>query len=83
MIKSRLSLVLGVVIICLFLSGQVLAVDWNWRAYETENFVVFYPKGYQRTAEKTSSYLEAHRDEILELTGNDRDLKAHIVIQDL
>ena len=54
----------------------------EWKIYESNNFVVFYPPGFEQEAKETLYYLEKHRDDVVELTGNPMHKEAHIVLED-
>ncbi|MCK8823721.1 hypothetical protein [Fuchsiella alkaliacetigena] len=67
----------------LFVADGVEAAVRDWNYYESEHFVVFYPEGYERQAEETLYYLEKHRAEVMELTGNEGDFQTKVVIEDI
>ena len=73
-------------ILCLFLilsNGTSLAL-WDWETLESDNFVIFYPGGYETQAKESLYYLEEYRPEIIELTGNEmKGRKIHISLEDI
>ncbi len=59
---------------------------WGWQAYESDNFVLFFPAGYENQARETLHQLESHRPWINEFTGNDmngREDKIHLSLEDI
>ena len=75
--KNKL-LMLILLIVC---QSAVFAQNANWNCFETENFIVHYPGGYDLEATEALYYLEYHRDEVIELTGHDPG-KIHVYIMD-
>ncbi len=63
-------------------SGQALDL-WEWQSYQTEHFEVFFPEGYQSQAVETLYYLEKHRAEIADLTGNSLVYQMHLTLEDI
>ncbi|WP_018248451.1 gluzincin family metallopeptidase [Orenia marismortui] len=77
---------LVMILIIVFLSSSINVVNaniLNWRTYETEDFLIFYPQGYEWQAKETLYYLEKNKDKIKRLTGNEEDFQTHVVIQDI
>ncbi len=54
-----------------------------WKAYDSEHFILFYYEGYESLAQETLYYLEQNVSRIEKLTGNERDFKIRIVLQDV
>ena len=83
-IKDNLILVFIILFILGSISGTVVARDlWDWQSYETDHFEVFFPEGYQSQAVEILYYLEKHRSEIAELTGNQLDYKISLTLEDI
>ncbi len=72
-------LMLSIYVFC----GQALASTLDWKMYETEHFVVFFHEGNEFQAQETAYYLEQQLPRIIQITGNDRNFKTRIVIQDI
>lgn len=71
-------------LICILLLVSTVVVGfWDWKTYESDNFVIFYPEGYERKAEESLYYLEKYRDQIIELTGNEMESKIHVSLEDI
>jgi len=70
-----------VIFIC-FGFGSASASILDWKTYETDNFVVFYPQDYEWQAEEVLYYLEKNLPQVKGITGNKDDLKTYIVVQD-
>ena len=70
--------------ICIFhfssnqLSGQL---NSKWEMLETDNFIVYYPNGYELEANQALQNLEYYRNGVIKLTGNKID-KIPIIIED-
>ncbi|QTL99066.1 hypothetical protein GM661_14415 [Iocasia frigidifontis] len=54
----------------------------DWKTYETDDFIIFYPQGYEAQAKETLYYLSKYKSKVDTLTGNDNKIKTRIVIQD-
>ena len=54
----------------------------NWRAYESENFVLFSPRIYEGRGRKLLYYLEEYADDIEELIGEEIEDKIHLTLED-
>ncbi len=67
----------------LLCSRLLMGAAGGWQAYESENFVLFYPEGYERQALEALYYLENYRSSIMELAGNKRNFKTIVVLQDI
>jgi len=67
-----------------FAAGSAQAIDiWEWQSYESDHYEVFFPEGYQSQAVEILYYLEKHRSEISNLTGNKLDYKIHLTLEDI
>ncbi|MBU0672289.1 MAG: hypothetical protein KJ732_04585, partial [Candidatus Margulisbacteria bacterium] len=64
------------------MSVPAFASIFDWQTYETDNFIVFYPRGYEWQAKATLYYFEQDLPRIQKLTGNQEKLKTRIVVQD-
>ncbi|NLJ84576.1 MAG: hypothetical protein GX336_06680 [Halanaerobiaceae bacterium] len=69
--------------IFLLCSQLLMGAAGEWQAYESDNFVLFYPEGYEKQALEALYYLEEYRDNIMELAGNRRNFKTIVVLQDI
>ena len=67
----------------ILLSNIALASPLDWRIYETTDFTVYFPKGFEYQAQETLFYLNQQNDYIKKLTGNKNNYKAVIVLQDV
>lgn len=56
---------------------------YSWKVYETDHFVVFYPAGYEFQAKEVAYYLENSLPRANVITGNDREGKTRIILQDI
>ncbi|MGM0438481.1 MAG: hypothetical protein ACQEQD_09430 [Bacillota bacterium] len=54
----------------------------EWKKYESNNFVVFYPEDYAYQARETIYYLEKEREKIIKLTNNKLSNKIVVVVED-
>lgn len=81
--KSSLRIIL--VLCLLLLSGSISYAHTlsDWKALETEYFLVYYLPDYEHQALETLYYLEEYRTMIEELTGNYHHQQTSVVIQDL
>ena len=70
------------IILGLNLTSEASSIT-DLEAYESDNFVVFYPVGYEFQARETLYYLEKHLPEIEELTGGELDGKIPVSIEDI
>ena len=68
--------------IIVFLSGSSNVSALEWKKYESDNFLVFYPKNYDFQAKETIYYLEKEREKIAKLTGNNMSEKIVVVVED-
>lgn len=81
---KRLYLLLVFVLVFVFCqlpaqAGQV----YNWQVYETDHFVIFYPEGYEFQVKEVAYYLEKSLPRANQITGNDREGKTRIILQDI
>ena len=81
--KKKITIISLIAAVILLAAPGASAALGNWNVYETDNFVVFYPDGYQYEAVDALYYLEEYNEQTLELTGNDRDFKPYVVLQDI
>ncbi|MFC1541525.1 peptidase MA family metallohydrolase [Candidatus Latescibacterota bacterium] len=56
-------------------------VQLNWREFETEHFIVYYPEGQEFTAYQSIEIAEKVREPLIKLYG-EPDTKVHIIIKD-
>ncbi|WP_408956546.1 hypothetical protein [Natroniella sp. ANB-PHB2] len=80
------SIIISLVLTCLLIFGlraNLYASVFDWYTYGTDNFLLFYPTGYEYQAQETIYYLEKYRSEVMELTGNQDDIKVKVVLGDL
>ncbi|MTI59661.1 MAG: hypothetical protein FH762_06670 [Firmicutes bacterium] len=61
--------------------GLAISIS-DWKIYETDDFIVFYPQGYEEQAKETLYYLSKYKSKVDTLTGNDNEIKTRVVIQD-
>ena len=61
-------------------SNQVFALEW--KKYESEHFIVFYPVNLESQARESIYFLEKERPDVGKLTGNKIKGKIPIVIED-
>jgi hypothetical protein len=80
--KDKLLFILICTIILVF-TTNALASDTDWKYYETDSFVIFYPQGYEWQAEEVLYYLEEYQSEVREVTGNAGQLKTTVIVQDM
>ncbi len=64
-------------------SSEVSNSITDLKAYESDNFVVFYPAGYKFQAREATYYLEKYLPEIEELTGGELDSKIPVTLEDI
>lgn len=75
---------LGVILLLFLVSVPTMATYvWDWKTYQTNQFTIFYPKGYDYQARQTLYYLEKYNSQIDDLTGNKKDKHIYVVIQDV
>lgn len=67
-------LLLFVVIVTISSIGLAMSV-FDWKTYETDNFIIFYPEGYEEKAEQTLFFLEKYRSKVDLVTGNNKNFK--------
>ena len=67
-------------IISLIGTNIVSAIEW--KKYESDNFLVFYPENYDFQAKETIYYLEKEKEKIVKLTGNNLSEKVVVVVED-
>ncbi|MBU0579702.1 MAG: hypothetical protein KKA19_00875, partial [Candidatus Margulisbacteria bacterium] len=70
------------VIMFLLFSLPCFASILDWYTFETDNFVLFYPKKFETKAYEIAYYLEKNLPSAKKLTGNENNYKTRIVIQD-
>ncbi|MBU0502564.1 MAG: hypothetical protein KJ811_04920, partial [Candidatus Margulisbacteria bacterium] len=66
----------------LSLASNSLAGILDWQVYETADFTLFYPQGYEQKASETLHYLEKYQLKIKKLTGNNQQFKTRVILQD-
>jgi len=72
-----------ILLFCVFLAAASFAVSiFDWQYYESDNFLVFYPKGYERQAQETLFYLEKYLPSVKKITGNTDKIKIRVLIED-
>ncbi|SNY21037.1 hypothetical protein SAMN06265827_10692 [Orenia metallireducens] len=74
------------IFLCLIILGftvNVSAAVLDWKYYETDDFIVFYPKGYEWQGTEVLYYLEKYQSEVREVTGNSAQFKTTVVLQDM
>jgi len=67
----------------LLFTANASATALDWQYYETDDFIVFYPKGYEWQGTEVLYYLEKYQSEVREVTGNSAQFKTTIVLQDM
>jgi hypothetical protein len=55
----------------------------NWEVLKTDNFIGFYPPGYQWEIKEALSVLEEYREDVVKLTGNNALTNVPITLEDL
>ncbi|PRX27442.1 hypothetical protein BX659_11631 [Orenia metallireducens] len=80
--KIFLFLLLILVLINISMTAFAASI-FDWKTYETDDFIVFYQEGYEYQAEQTLYYLEKYHSKIDSVTGNDKNFKTCIVLQDM
>jgi len=55
---------------------------FDWQVYESEDFTIFYPKGYEQKAAETLYYLKKYQSTVKKLTGNSQKFNTRIILQD-
>ncbi len=70
-------------LVSLFLAANTFAISiFDWKTIETQDFEIFYPKGYEIQAKEVLYYLEKYQPQVKKLTGNQNEFKTRVVIQD-
>lgn len=82
---KRFSVVFGCMLCMMLLmtAVDVQAMTLDWKAYETEHFIVYFPDGYQYQAQETAYYLEKLLPRVQKITGNERYMKTRVIVQDV
>ncbi len=81
---KRSKLVVAALVMLLFLAVSVFGQNpthLNWREYETEHFIVYYPEGQEFTAYQAIEIAEDVHEPLVNMYGP-VDTKVHIVIKD-
>jgi len=75
--------IIGYITVLWLLTSCVFAISiFDWKTIETQDFEVFYPKGYEFQAKEVLYYLEKYQPQVKKLTGNQNKFKTRVVIQD-
>ena len=69
-------------LIIIFLAGNNIISAIEWKNYESDHFIVFYPENYNFQAKEAIFYLEKKREKISKLTGNKLSGKIAVVVED-
>ncbi|GAB6098633.1 hypothetical protein JCM16358_05120 [Halanaerocella petrolearia] len=81
MMKRLLLVSCLIVLLVSLVSGLSFASIFDWKSYETDEFILFYPASYQRHAEEVLYYLKKNKSNVMDLTGNQRDFKTTVILQ--
>ena len=75
---------LWVVLLIFLVAVPTVAISaWDWKTYQSNQFTVFYPPGYEYQAQQTLYYLEKYSSLIDNITGNKGSKNIYVVIQDV
>lgn len=83
--KSKFLLFLLMILLPFFALDNSAGAGWGqeWRSYETDNFVLFFPGGYEEQGKELLFYLEQYLDDLKQLTGGGVDSKIHLNLEDM
>ncbi|MFW6026025.1 MAG: hypothetical protein ACOCRX_06750 [Candidatus Woesearchaeota archaeon] len=71
-----------IIVFSLFFNISVSAQRLEWRKFESDNFIVFFPVELEYQARETIYHLENQRKNITKLTSNKLDEKIAVIIED-
>ena len=74
--------IIALSVLMIFLAGNNIVSALEWKKYESDNFLVFYPEDYAFQAKETIYYLEQEREKISKLTSNKLSNKIVVVVED-
>ena len=66
----------------LLFGAYAQASVFDWQVHDSEEFTIFYPKGYEQKAGETLYYLKKYQPTIKKLTGNSQKFNTRIILQD-
>jgi len=72
----------SLLLLFLFISiGIAQASVFDWKCYESDNFAVYFHKGFESRARETIYYLELYKPKVVKLTGNNYG-KVTVILED-